>query len=541
MKLNFSSITPLRSQAACRVSASFRFTSSLFVFSVLLYFTSVPSNTASAQGRSNYERLEQAAEMIRQGRLRPAEIELHAVLRQSPREANALNLLGVIRAQQQRQSEAERLFLEALDVAPSLIGAYLNLGQLYASSQKPERSLWAFTEASKLAPDRPDINYNLASLYVEGREYERALEYLGKIPRPLLGLNHLYLLVKSHLGLGRRSEAQALISPLKQPGLIPAETAASFAAVLAEGGLPDQAIEILQAALKQEPKSFAALYNLGASYYQKGELSRAEEFYTAALAVRPNDIATLRALARVARSQNELEKALSFLVRARKLMPDNRAVLYDFAWTALKLNLLYDALQVLEQLHRKQPDEPGYLYALAVAHLLKGDAEKAQPTISRYIELRPQDARGYLILGITLYTIQKLPQARVSLERSVALSPSADAEYYLGLIADSDDDLQKAIEWLGRAIQSEPRHAAARAALGTIYIKQKNFEAAHTELERAIEIDPKHLKAHYQLGIVYSRLGDKTRSQQMFAAAEKLRAEERQQQNTPLRLIDPPQ
>jgi tetratricopeptide (TPR) repeat protein len=506
---------------------------------VLLCLVSAPL-VSMGQSVQNYERLERAAERIRQGQLTGAEAELNAVLRQAPREANALNLLGVIRAQQRRTGEAEQLFLRALNAKPTLLGAFVNLGQLYLELQKADRALWAFTEASKLAPDNAEINFNLASLYEGKSEYGRALEYLGKIPSSQMSTDHLYLLIKSHLGLGNTREALGLAEPLKQRGTVPSDMAASFAALFAEHKLFDEAIQILEVAKEDGKPSFALLYNLGTSYYQKGERARAEESYLAALALQPDDVPTLRALAGLARAGGNLEKSLSYLVRARKIAPDSPAVLYDFGWTALNMNLLYDALSVLERLHKMQPDHHGYLYALAIARLHNGEAPRAQALIKRYIELRPQDGRGYYILGATLYVLRIFPEARTALERSLALVYYPDAEYYLGLIAHGEGDESQAIAWLQRALKSDPTNSAAYAALGTVYAKEKDYKSARSALERAIELDPKDVTAHYQLGLVYARLGDKERAEAMFALNKKLRDEQQKSEIVGFRLIDPP-
>lgn len=506
---------------------------------VLLCLVSAPI-ISMGQSVQNYERLERAAERIRQGQLTGAEAELNAVLRQAPREANALNLLGVVRAQQRRTGEAEQLFLRALNAKPTLLGAFVNLGQLYLDLQKADRALWAFTEASKLAPDSAEINFNLASLYEGKSEYGRALEYLGKIPSSQMSPDHLYLLIKSHLGLGNTREALVLAAPLKQRGTVPADMAASFAALFAEHKLFDEAIQILEVAKEAGQPSFALLYNLGTSYYQKGERARAEKSYLAALALKPDDVPTLRALADLARAGGNLEKALSYLVRARKIAPDSPAVLYDFGWTALNMNLLYDALSVLERLHKMQPDHPGYLYALAIARLHNGEAPRAQALIKRYIELRPQDGRGYYILGAILYVLKNFTEARTALERSLALVYYPDAEYYLGLIAHEEGNAVQALVWLRRALKSDPTNAAAHSALGLLYVKMKDYNAARETLERAINLNPKDATAHYQLGIVYTRLGEKERARSIFEINKKLSAEQRKQEMVGFRLIDPP-
>jgi tetratricopeptide (TPR) repeat protein len=497
------------------------------------------ASDSEAQNGPTFDRLESAAQLIRKGQLAMAEAELNAVLKRAPREANALNLLGVVRAQQHRATEAEQLFLRAIEVNKSLLGAFLNIGQLYLDLGKPDRALWAFTEADKLQPQNASINFNLASLYEQKKEYERALEYLRKIPVAQVDSDALFLLIKSHLALNHIEEAKALSAPLKEPGKVPPETAAALAAIFAQHELFDEAIEILEAARRAGGPSFTLLYNLGASFYQKGELQHAEESYLAALSLKPNDVPTLRALANIARAGGELEKALSYLVRARKVAPDSPAVLYDFGWTALNMNLLYDALSALERLDRMKSVEPDYLYPLAIARLNNGESAQAQSLINRYIESRPKDGRGYYVLGAVLYGAKRFPEARSALQRSLALAYYPDTQYYLGMIAHNEGDEEQAIAWFRRALSSDPTNSATHSALGTALAKQKEYQAARSELERAIELDPTDQTAHYQLGLVYVRLGQKERSRVMFAISEKLRSEQKERQGIGVRLIEP--
>jgi Flp pilus assembly protein TadD len=501
----------------------------------------LPLPAAAFQENITYGRLERVAEMIRQGQLARAEAELEDVLRTQSHDANALNLLGVVRAQQRRDVEAEQLFLRAIKESPRLVGPYVNLGRLYSDKHQPERSLWAYTEAGKLAPDRADINYNLAVIYEERHDFVRAVSFLEKVPRSSWGTSELYLIIKCYLALGRSNEALALVAPLKRPGVLKADEAAGFAALLIEKSLPEEAIALLNAARQQEPSSFVLLYQLGASYAQKRDWNQSEEFYVAALAAKPDSVATMRDLARVARARGELEKALAYLVRARKLAPDVPAILYDFAVVAFTMGLTLDALPIAERLYQKQPDEPAYVHLLAITRFQRDEKAQAEKLLRRYIELRPDEALGYYLLGATLFTIKRYDEARKALEQSLAFGHNADSEYLLGLIADTEGDTEAALRWLQSTLKSDPSYAAAQTLLGVVYVEQKKYSLACATLERAVQLNAKDLRAHYQLGLVYAKLGEKERAEQMFAIADQLRKEQRDEETIKFKLIEPPE
>ena len=470
--------------------------------------------TAAFQGNLNYGRLERVAEMIRQRQLARAEAELEEVLRTQSHEANALNLLGVVRAEQQRGVEAEELFLRAIKESPGLVGAYVNLGRLYLDQHQLEKSLWAYTEGSKLAPDRAEINYSLAAIYEERHDFESAARFLEKIPRSSWGVSEVYLATKCYLGLGKTNEALTLVAPLKRPGVLKADEAAGFAAAFIKQNLPDQAIALLNAARQRDSASFVLLYQLGASYAQKKDWNHAEEFYAAALAVKPDSVATMRDLARVARARGELEKALAYLVRARKLAPDDPAVLYEFGVAAFSMGLIVDAFPVAERLYQLQPDEPAYVHLLAITRFRRDEKAQAETLLHRYIELRPNEAMGYYLLGVTLFTVKRYGEAREALERSLAFGENADSEYLLGLIADTEGDREGALRWLLRTLKVAPSYAAAQTLLGVVYAEQDKYSLARTALERAVELNAKDLRAHYQLALVYAKLGEKGRARQ---------------------------
>jgi tetratricopeptide (TPR) repeat protein len=297
---------------------------------------------------SNLSRLAEAARAISQGDLPAAESLLNSVLAASPSDADALNLLGVVRAQEQNTVEAERLFRLARVAAPTHVGVQLNLGTLLLKTNRTSEALRILQSAHRLAPERSDINLQLATLHANGGDYQRALEYLRLIPRSAASDDYFSLLLRSLLGLNRLEEARELASELSQLGLSTPETQAEFALLLAKGGLSDEALILLEAARRHKPASFPVLYGLGIINASRKRYDNAELYVSEALKIKPDEVTTLRALANIARATGNLEKSLALLVQARRIAPDAPEVIYDFGVTTLQMDLLLDALPAFE-------------------------------------------------------------------------------------------------------------------------------------------------------------------------------------------------
>jgi Flp pilus assembly protein TadD len=111
------------------------------------------------------------------------------------------------------------------------------------------------------------------------------------------------------------------------------------------------------------------------------------------------------------------------------------------------------------------------------------------------------------------------------LEKS-ARSPNAIPEvfYYLGLVAQEQNDDARAIPLFEKAVQKLPNYAHARIALGSSYMKLRNYTRAREELETAVKLDPDEPKAHYNLALLYARLKEPERAQQEMKIVDSLKA-----------------
>jgi len=488
----------------------------------------------------NLDRLAKVVSAIRENQLPRAEELLNSVLATSPNDSDALNLLGVVRAKQDRIADAERLFRRAVSISPTHISAHINLAELLLTHNRSTEAATVLLRAYKLAPSRPEININLATLYAAKGDYPQAYEHLRLVPPEAFSNDYFLLMLRSLIRLKRQQEVRELVRQFQDSKLENAETQAEFASLLVKVGLHDDALKILNTAV-QTSKSFPVFYALGIVNVAVKQYGQAEEYLNSALALKPDDVATLRALARVARVTGNFEKALSHLMQARRIAPDSDGVLYDFGVTTLQMGLVLDALPVLERLHRDHPREPAFLYALAAAHWTKGNVADTTRLMNNYVALQPADPSGWYLLGAALLRQEKTSEAQKVLQRSLTLKEDADTEYLLGASFEKAGNRIAAMDVFRKVVQSRPDHAAAHAALGTLYREAGKYGEARVELERAIELDANDLRANYQLGLVYAKLGEREAAQKMFDRADALRKSQHEQERVILKLIDAPE
>jgi len=99
----------------------------------------------------------------------------------------------------------------------------------------------------------------------------------------------------------------------------------------------------------------------------------------------------------------------------------------------------------------------------------------------------------------------------------------AEAYFQQGLaLEETGVPIEKAIEAYNRAVELNPSAAGALVNLGTIYYRQRKYEAAEQHYQRAIEVDSNYPLAHYNLGNLYDEQGDLTRAEQHYTTALRL-------------------
>src|SRR5215213_10971614 len=230
---------------------------------------------------------------------------------------------------------------------------------------------------------------------------------------------------------------------------------------------PDKAILQLNEVLALEPDNVEAKVILGDTWLAKNDLQKAEESYLAALDGKLDNALALFGLAQISRLKGETREAAIYLNRVGTLAADSKSheFLYKFALEAMRVGMFDEAKSALERSVELRPKEPSYLIALGIAWLRKGDLFEAEKLFRRLLELQPNNAQAQLHLGYVLLNQKKYVEARSWLEKSARPGAAIpEVFYYLGLVAQEQNDDARAIVLFEKAVRQLPTYAHARIA-----------------------------------------------------------------------------
>ncbi|HEX9707802.1 MAG TPA: sulfotransferase [Steroidobacteraceae bacterium] len=139
-----------------------------------------------------------AAEHQKEGRIEEAERLYRRVLRDSPRNVDAMRLLALIAVKVDHADDAENLLEHAISIAPDFLMAILDLGRLRKDQDRYGEALECFDRAIALDPSQPQAHYLRASTLARAsftREavdsYRQCLKLRPTHIGALLGLGHV--------------------------------------------------------------------------------------------------------------------------------------------------------------------------------------------------------------------------------------------------------------------------------------------------------------------------------------------------------------
>ena len=269
------------------------------------------------------QKLQEAIVFHQSGQLQRAEQIYQQVLQISPRNADALNLLGFLAYQVGRCEVAANLIAKAIEVDSKQYIFFINLGLVRQEQGELDKSIEAYHKAIEINPDDSDVYNNLGNTLQEQGELDKSIEAYHKA----IEINPNDARIYYNLGAAQKKQGKLdnAIQTYQQAIEInpdDAEIYNSLGTTLQKQEKLDQAIQVYHRALEINPNYSEAFYNLGLALQEQGELDQAIQAYHRALEINPNYSEAYNNLGNVLKEQGKLDDAVLAYRSALGINPD---------------------------------------------------------------------------------------------------------------------------------------------------------------------------------------------------------------------------
>ena len=251
-----------------------------------------------------------------------------------------------------------------------------------------------------------------------------------------------------------------------------------------------------------------------------GDATRALELASALAKQHPAAADAHVLIARVHLERNEPGPAYDALRRALAANPRHVDALYYMGGVAARL-----AEAEMERLTTVAPDSARVRQLMAEALEVQDRRTEAAAEYEAALQRQPDLLDALLALARLKRTSLECGDAIDLYRRAEAVRPTYDGAYGLGACLQYEQQDDAAIEQFQKALTLDPRAALAWKDLGVSLLKVGRTDEAIRHMQKAISLEPRMHEAHYALGQAYRAAGDRARSQEAFATAERLQSD----------------
>ncbi|MFK8013706.1 MAG: CDC27 family protein [Marinicellaceae bacterium] len=184
-----------------------------------------------------------------------------------------------------------------------------------------------------------------------------------------------------------------------------------------------------------------------------------------------------------------------------------------------------EAKEVLHQLQNAEEKYAVKAYRLeSQINKLQNDPEAAMDTLNRSLELLPNNAILLYDRAMLNESMGKMDLVEEDLLQILEDDPeSADALNALGYsLADNDLKLNKALEYIQKALELSPNNPAIIDSLGWVQYKLGEYDKAEINLRRAINTEIQDPELYYHLYRTLLKLEKKQEAQELLKKAQGL-------------------
>ena len=347
-------------------------------------------------------------------------------LRLKPGNPDAQSQIGFLYSKLRQYDKAIEFFTQALSNDPDNYRAAFELGLAYIKLNKPEQAIAPLEQSTQKNPNFPDAFYNLGLAYHSLDQLENAahaFEQFVKInPGPAwTGLNQLGTL---YMELNQYEKAVGAFDEVIKDN--PSDIKAHYNLALAHDNLRqyDRAAVHYRKLIELNPKDAGSYYNfLFRLYDRAGDFDNAIQVSQEIVGQDPGNPQNHYNLGYAYLKKEDHKSALNAFQKALELNPDFDLAYSQIGFVHFKQQNYAGAVAALTRFTELKPDNPDALYLLGTSYLQLKQYEKALQPLVKCTELKGDHAYAHYNLGIAYYVLKDRYSANIEVGILQKLNP----------------------------------------------------------------------------------------------------------------------
>ena len=459
---------------------------------------------------------------------------LSNLLRESPQNLRALNLLGIAFTETGQIEKANSAFSQALAVDPHFFPARKNLAINQFNRKRTADAAAQFSEVLKDAPDDQIAQLYLGEIKFRNKNFPAALKHYEK-GRTKISLQTSWVLHYAECLLAAKDVEKAT-GVLK---LLPdknAEDRFQAGILLGKANAYAQAAEFFASARQKYSDPYTAGYNEVLMLVKAAKYPQAIQSFQE-LVSEGHKTAELYNLASEAYlNSNRVQEAYDAMRTGTQIEPESEDNYVDLASVCLEHEEYSLGTDILDVGIHYVPNSYRLYIQRGVTYVMRGAIEAAEKDFETAASLAPDKSLPYLALSWVWIQNGKSAKA-VQVLREKSRLPNFDylVPYAFGValvhsgVESGSPAGEEAVKAFETSISRNSKFSHSHSELGKLLFKSGEIDRAIAELTLATAIDPEDAAPFYVLAQAYRRKGQPVEANQMLARVHQLHSDEHNQ------------
>jgi tetratricopeptide (TPR) repeat protein len=414
-----------------------------------------------------------------------------AILKITPDAPHTLLMLGALYASDRDYQQAQKMLERLVAVDNKSYAGYSYLAKLYRELNYYDKAMEAYEKALALNWS-PMLAYEAADLY----EYRQKYDEAAAIYKRLLEDDEANTKIRGRLARlyimqGKVDAALAELQELKNYTTDTGVVDLAIGRVLLDEKRYSEAISLFEKMLEQNENKDVARTMLALTYYESGDKDKAKKM-----------------LQEVPVTSKDYEESILMLAQILIGEKDNQRA----------VTLLRNVIA------GEDTRRPTFYFLLASLLREEGDPAGGGKVFDQAVQAFPENSKVFFEYGLYLDRLGKSDEAVAKMEQVLTMTPEdAYALNYVGYTwADRGINLEKALEYVKRAVDLKPDDGFVRDSLGWVYFKMGKYPEAVKELEAAAGMQPDDPTIQEHLGDAYQKDGQVQKAVEAYGKAVSL-------------------